>query len=111
MNTTGFSGNLKVMIVDQADFASISAFASEFDKSFERLDVLVASAGVGRHPYEKTKDGWETLCVANPIHDFLSADILAYTAYKSTNSALHFCPCFYFHEWLRRRRSTARTLD
>jgi NAD(P)-dependent dehydrogenase (short-subunit alcohol dehydrogenase family) len=54
------------MTLDQADFASVSTFVTEFEQSFERLDVLIANAGIGRHPYEKTKDGWETMYVEAP---------------------------------------------
>jgi NAD(P)-dependent dehydrogenase (short-subunit alcohol dehydrogenase family) len=48
------------MKLDQGDFASVSAFVSEFEKQHERLDVLVANAGICTSTYEATKDGWES---------------------------------------------------
>jgi retinol dehydrogenase-12 len=59
---TGYSGG-KVMLLDQADFASVSAFATEFEKTHERLDVLVASAGIGSFKYQQGNHGYESTYV------------------------------------------------
>jgi retinol dehydrogenase 12 len=56
---TGYTGG-KVMILDLGDFASVSSFASAFEKEHDRLDVLVCNAAVGTFEYETTKDGWES---------------------------------------------------
>jgi retinol dehydrogenase-12 len=56
---TGYEGG-QVMKLDQGDFASVSAFVSEFEKQHERLDVLVANAGICTSTYEATKDDWES---------------------------------------------------
>jgi retinol dehydrogenase-14 len=56
---TGYSGG-EVMTIDQSDFASVSAFATEFREKHDRLDVLVANAGVYLFERIRTKDGWES---------------------------------------------------
>jgi retinol dehydrogenase-12 len=61
-NETGFTSG-KVMILDQGDFASVSAFVTEFEKQYNRLDVLIANAGIGGLQYNASKHGWESMCV------------------------------------------------
>lgn len=63
---TGYA-NAEVKLVDLADFASVSAFADEFEKEDARVDVLLANAGMGREYYTQTKDGWETVYVVNTL--------------------------------------------
>jgi NAD(P)-dependent dehydrogenase (short-subunit alcohol dehydrogenase family) len=55
---TGFTAEL--IIVDLSDLASISALATSFQKTYNRLDVLVCNAGIVAESYETTKDGWES---------------------------------------------------
>jgi retinol dehydrogenase-12 len=58
-NETGYKGGM-VMKLDHADFASVSAFVTEFEKGHHRLDVFVANAGINSNKYAATKDGWES---------------------------------------------------
>jgi retinol dehydrogenase-12 len=51
------------MKLDNADFASVSAFATEFKKEHDRLDVLVANAAIAASKHEITKDGFESTSV------------------------------------------------
>jgi NAD(P)-dependent dehydrogenase (short-subunit alcohol dehydrogenase family) len=55
---TGFTAEL--MLADLSDFASIAAFATSFQQTYNRLDVLVCNAGIVTESYETTKDGWES---------------------------------------------------
>lgn len=63
-------------MLDQADFASVKSFAKEFSEREERLDVLVANAGVARDVYEGTKDGWETTLQTNHLSSALLSLLL-----------------------------------
>jgi NAD(P)-dependent dehydrogenase (short-subunit alcohol dehydrogenase family) len=60
---TGFAGVGQVMILDHGDFASVSAFATEFEKEHDRLDVLIANAGIFGSSRTETKNGWESMYV------------------------------------------------
>lgn len=56
---TGFQ-SVECWTIDLADFSSISAFAERFEKEGgDRLDVLLANAGVATLSFKPTKDGWE----------------------------------------------------
>jgi NAD(P)-dependent dehydrogenase (short-subunit alcohol dehydrogenase family) len=45
------------MKLDHSDFASVSAFVTQFESEHDRLDVFVANAGISTTKYEATKDG------------------------------------------------------
>lgn len=49
------------MVLDLADFSSISKFATQANKTLERLDILVENAAVAYFEYVVTKDGWEAM--------------------------------------------------
>jgi len=52
-------GEIKVMQLDLADFASIKQFSNSFKEKYDRLDVLMNNAGIMTTPYFLTKDGLE----------------------------------------------------
>ncbi|KAI0035832.1 short-chain dehydrogenase [Vararia minispora EC-137] len=52
-------GTISCYAVELADFASVVAFAEEFEKAEGRLDILLYNAGVSTQKYERTTDGWE----------------------------------------------------
>lgn len=52
---TGYAAELQ--LVDQADFASVNAFAARLQGA--PVDILVANAGVSQPEFIPTKDGWE----------------------------------------------------
>lgn len=59
-SSTGF-GEIEVWDVDLADFASIKAFASRFEKEGGgHLDLLVMNSGITTIEFVETKDGWES---------------------------------------------------
>jgi NAD(P)-dependent dehydrogenase (short-subunit alcohol dehydrogenase family) len=51
------------MKLDHADFASVSAFAAEFKKEHDRLDVFVANAAISAGKHEITHNGFESTSV------------------------------------------------
>jgi NAD(P)-dependent dehydrogenase (short-subunit alcohol dehydrogenase family) len=51
------------MKLDHGDFASVSAFVTEFEKEHDRLDVFVANAGINTMEFTLTKDGHESTYV------------------------------------------------
>jgi NAD(P)-dependent dehydrogenase (short-subunit alcohol dehydrogenase family) len=60
---TGFTGVGQVMILDHGDFASVSALVTQFEKEHDRLDVLIANAGIFGTSRTETKNGWESMYV------------------------------------------------
>jgi NAD(P)-dependent dehydrogenase (short-subunit alcohol dehydrogenase family) len=55
------------MALDLGDFSTISDFATQANKTLDRLDVLIENAAVGfnTNGYVTTKDGWEVQCVVS----------------------------------------------
>jgi NAD(P)-dependent dehydrogenase (short-subunit alcohol dehydrogenase family) len=51
------------MILDHGDFASVSALVTQFEKEHDRLDVLIANAGIFGSSRTETKNGWESMYV------------------------------------------------
>ena len=45
--------------MDQADFASVKAFADDLEAEGRPIDILVANIGVSLQRYRATNDGWE----------------------------------------------------
>ncbi|KAF9050575.1 short-chain dehydrogenase [Panaeolus papilionaceus] len=62
----GFN-SMEVSLIDLKSFSSVSAFAERFEKSEQRLDILVANAGVSPSSLEVTSDGWEAAFQINNL--------------------------------------------
>ncbi|MFI6107609.1 oxidoreductase [Streptomyces sp. NPDC051310] len=58
----------EVRLLDLADFASIHAFADDWDH--DRLDLLVNNAGVAMVPFARTADGFESQFGINHLGTF-----------------------------------------
>ncbi|KAJ8507963.1 hypothetical protein ONZ45_g9728 [Pleurotus djamor] len=58
-------------IIDLASFDTVKAFVDNFD--YDKLDILVANAGIIPKDYEETQDGWEMsiVIVASEAHQFV----------------------------------------
>ena len=71
------NGTVELMHLDLASFASIRAFARAFLAAHDRLDVLVANAGIAPagHRWE-TVDGLEAAFGVNHLGHFLLTDLL-----------------------------------
>ena len=72
------SGNQSVELgdLDLSSFASIRAFAAGFLASHDRLDVLVANAGLILDARTETAEGFETMFGVNHVGHFLLTDLL-----------------------------------
>ena len=66
----------EVLAVDFALPASIRAFAAEFLKRHESLDVLVNNAGIWSTSRRETSDGRELVWATNQLGYFLTTDLL-----------------------------------
>ncbi|KIM23303.1 hypothetical protein M408DRAFT_332403 [Serendipita vermifera MAFF 305830] len=69
--------SVEVWEVDMASFESVRSFAKKCEAELERVDVLVANAGVYGMGWTVTKDGWETDLQTNLLSTFLLAGLMA----------------------------------
>ncbi|OQR79410.1 WW domain-containing oxidoreductase-like [Tropilaelaps mercedesae] len=68
---------MSAMFVDLCDLNSVRTFAFEFKKTYNALHILILNAGVYGHPYEKTKDGFETTFQVNHLSQFYLLRLLS----------------------------------
>lgn len=69
-------GDARFMALDLASLASVRAFAAEYRRSFDRLDVLVNNAGIHTARDEVTVDGVELTFQTNHLGHFLLTKLL-----------------------------------
>ncbi|KAF9069755.1 short-chain dehydrogenase [Rhodocollybia butyracea] len=72
---TGYK-NAEPMALDLGDFNSISEFATQANKTLERLDILVENAAIATTEYVLTRDGWETMLQVNSLGPALHVILL-----------------------------------
>lgn len=92
------SASLEVRHLDLASLASIAAFAEGFANDHDRLDLLIANAGVMAIPEAKTEDGFEMQFASNHLgHHALTGRLLpllmatpASRVVSVTSTARHF---------------------
>ena len=71
------AGGLDVMALDLASLDAVRAFADEFRRRFDRLDLLINNAGVMWPPLSRTADGFELQFGTNHLGHFaLTARLL-----------------------------------
>ncbi len=63
-------GSATLAALDLSDLDSVAAFAATFAASHERLDLLVANAGVMVPPFGRTKQGFELQLGTNHLGHF-----------------------------------------
>ena len=61
---------VSVAQLDLSDLQSVDAFATEFQKEHDRLDLLINNAGIMMCPFAKTKDGFEIQMGTNHLGHF-----------------------------------------
>ncbi len=66
----GPSGEIEVAELDLADLSSVKTFVEQFEKRYDRLDLLVNNAGVMMPPASKTADGFELQLGTNHLGHF-----------------------------------------
>lgn len=76
---------IQVMKLDLADLQSIRDFADEFNKEYEKLDILLNNAGVMWCSYDRTKDGFELQMGVNHFGHYALTGLLL----ESLKSAPH----------------------
>ncbi len=69
-------GKIRVMQLDLGDLESVRSFASAFNNSHTRLDVLLNNAGIMMTPYFTTKDGFEGQIGTNHLGHFALTGLL-----------------------------------
>ncbi len=67
---------LKPMALDLMDLASIKTFATQFQSTYKRLDVLLNNAGIMMVPYGLTKNGFESQLGTNHLGHFVLTGLL-----------------------------------
>ncbi len=77
---------LSVIELDLADLDSIRKCAAAFNKSYEKLDVLINNAGVMVPPYSKTKQGFELQFGTNFLGHFALTGLVMPALLKTKNS-------------------------
>lgn len=69
-------GSAEVMHLDLGDLDSVRAFADEFKRQYDRLDLLINNAGIMHPPFGKTKQGFETQFGINHLGHFALTGLL-----------------------------------
>ncbi|KAK8102685.1 hypothetical protein PG984_015831 [Apiospora sp. TS-2023a] len=83
------TGRVHVLLIDQADLASVKRCAAEFRERSDRLDVMVNNAAVMNTPQSFTKDGFELQFGTNHLSHFLLFHELRELLLASSTPAFH----------------------
>lgn len=75
INATG-NEKIECKHLDLTSFKSIRAFAREFNRSYDRLDILINNAGLVSIRDEITEDGFDKALQANYLGPFLLTNLL-----------------------------------
>ena len=70
IQSAGPRGGATLAALDLSDLDSVAAFAATFAASHERLDLLIANAGVMVPPFGRTKQGFELQLGTNHLGHF-----------------------------------------
>lgn len=71
--------DLDVMPLDLSDLSSVRSFAHAFQNKYDRLDILMNSAGIMAVPESKTEDGFERQFGVNHLGHFALTGLLFHT--------------------------------
>lgn len=70
------NAKIDVRALDLMDLSSVRTFADQFNKEFDRLDILLNNAGIMMPPYQLTKDGLESQQGTNHFGHFALTGLL-----------------------------------
>jgi NAD(P)-dependent dehydrogenase (short-subunit alcohol dehydrogenase family) len=73
---TNITGEIIVMKIDLMDLTSVRDFASQFNRNYSKLDVLMNNAGIMATPNYKTNDGFEAQLGTNHLGHFALTGLL-----------------------------------
>jgi NAD(P)-dependent dehydrogenase (short-subunit alcohol dehydrogenase family) len=79
---------LDIRSLDLSSLKSIKNFASDFLKSYDKLDILINNAGVMACPYSKTEDNFEIQMGTNHFGPFALTGLLMPILKKTPNSRI-----------------------
>ncbi len=82
------NAKLVVMELDLSDLDSVRNFAGTFQRSYDKLDILMNNAGVMIPPYTKTKQGFELQFATNYLGHFALTGLLLPTMTEVDNSRI-----------------------
>lgn len=80
------NAELEIIHLDLSDLASVRRFATEINKRYDRLDILINNAGVLATPYKKTSDGFEWQFGINHLGHFALTGLLIDLLMKTNDS-------------------------
>lgn len=80
--------DIKIEQLDLGSLDSVRSFATQFQKDFDRLDVLINNAGVMMCPYSTTKDGFEIQMGTNHFSHFALTGLLMPLLKKTKDSRI-----------------------
>ncbi|MBY9003363.1 MAG: SDR family oxidoreductase [Candidatus Lokiarchaeota archaeon] len=86
IKTESNNEHIDLMIADLSSQKSIRQFASDFNKKYQKLDVLINNAGVNFNKRVETIDGLEMTFAVNTIAPFLLTNLLLDVLLKSVPS-------------------------
>lgn len=67
---------IKTMKIDMSSLREVREFADQFQKQYQRLDLLINNAGIMMSPYRVTEDGFENQLATNYIGHFALTGLL-----------------------------------
>ncbi|MBC8154136.1 MAG: SDR family NAD(P)-dependent oxidoreductase [Bacteroidetes bacterium] len=67
---------IKCIKIDVSSLREVREFASQFQKQYQKLDLLINNAGIMMSPYKVTEDGFENQLATNYIGHFALTGLL-----------------------------------
>ncbi|CAJ2505439.1 Uu.00g128330.m01.CDS01 [Anthostomella pinea] len=83
------TGRVRLLVMDQADLASVRACADEFRKQSSGLNIMINNAAVMNTPETRTKDGVELQFMTNHLSHFLLFYLLKDLLLASSTPSFH----------------------
>lgn len=77
-----------VMEIDVSSLDSVRGFAEQFQRQYDRLDLLINNAGIMMSPYKVTEDGFENQLATNYIGHFALTGLLLPMLTATTGSRI-----------------------
>jgi NAD(P)-dependent dehydrogenase (short-subunit alcohol dehydrogenase family) len=80
--------NADMITLDLSSFKSVNNFAEEFEKKYNKLDILINNAGAYFDPYQETEDGIEATLQVNTLSPMILTEKLLKSLAKSDSSRI-----------------------
>ncbi|MEM1326898.1 MAG: oxidoreductase [Bacteroidota bacterium] len=78
--------DIDILLIDLSKLDSVREFAENYQRKYDRLDLLINNAGVMMPPYTKTEEEFELQFGANHLGHFLLTGLLLDVLLKTPNS-------------------------